>query len=103
MLNVDLAKIAETFGLAGAVGPAPDELGKLVLASGTPQPLASHDALMIKRSLVGGEQRLELTGYAPVRLDWYKAKGCFTEIVRYRTRLFVPVSKASTILPALTV
>ena len=58
---------------------------------------------MIKRSLVGGEQRLELTGYAPVRLDWYKAKGCFTEIVRYRTRLFVPVSKASTILPALTV
>ncbi len=103
VLNVDLAKIAETFGLAGAVGPAPDELGKLVLASETPQPLASHDALMVKRSLVGGEQRLELTGYAPDRLDWYKAKGCFTEIVRYRTRLFVPVSKASTILPALTV
>ena len=36
----------------------------------------------------------------PERLDWYKTKGCFTEIIRYRTRLFVPVSKASSILPA---
>ena len=103
VLDVDLAKIAETFGLAGVAGPLPDELGKLVLASGTPQPLASHDALMVKRSLVGGEQRLELTGYAPDRLDWYKTMGCFTEIIRYRTRLFVPVSKASIILPALAV
>ena len=58
---------------------------------------------MVKRSLVGGEQRLELTGYAPDRLDWYKTMGCFTEIIRYRTRLFVPVSKASIILPALAV
>ena len=101
VLDIDLAKIAETFGLVAVTGPAPDELGKLVLASGTPQPLASHDALMVKRSLVGGEQRLELTGYAPDRLDWYKTKGCFTEIIRYRTRLFVPVSKASSVLPAL--
>jgi hypothetical protein len=101
VLDIDLATIAETFGLAAVAGPAPDELGKLVLASGTPQPLAGHDALMVKRSLVGGEQRLELTGYAPDRLDWYKTKGCFTEIIRYRTRLFVPVSKASSVLPAL--
>ncbi|MEP2725012.1 hypothetical protein [Roseibium sp.] len=101
VLDIDLAKIAETFGLKGVSGPAPAELGILVLASGTPQPLASHDAMTIKRSLVGGEQRLELTGYAPERLDWYKAKGCFTEIIRYRTRLFVPVSKASTVLPNL--
>lgn len=101
VLDIDLAKIAETFGLKGVSGPAPAELGKLVLSSGTPQPLASHDALTIKRSLVGGEQRLELTGYAPGRLDWYKTKGCFTEIIRYRTRLFVPVSKASSILPAI--
>ena len=98
VLDIDLA---ETFGLKGVSGPAPAELGKLVLSSGTPQPLTSHDALTIKRSLVGGEQRLELTGYAPERLDWYKTKGCFTEIIRYRTRLFVPVSQASTVLPDL--
>ena len=101
VLDIDLAKIAETFGLKGMSGPDPAELGRLVLASGTPQPLTSHDALTIKRSLVGGEQRLELTGYAHERLEWYKTKGCFTEIIRYRTRLFVPVSKASSILPAI--
>ena len=53
------------------------------------------------RSFRGGEQRLELTGFSPDRLDWYKGKGCFTEIIRYRTRLFVPVSEASSVLPAL--
>lgn len=101
VLNVDLAAIAETFGLSGVVGPAPDQIGDLVLASGKPLGLASHDPLTVKRALVGGEQRLELTGFSPDRLDWYKNKGCFTEIIRYRTRLFVPVSGASLVLPAL--
>lgn len=101
--DIDLAKLAETFGLSGITGPAANELGALVLESGAPHPLSSHDALTIKRSLVGGDQRLELTGFSPDRLDWYKAKGCFTEIIRYRTRLFVPVSRASIILPVLAV
>ncbi|GMM92123.1 strawberry notch-like NTP hydrolase domain-containing protein [Qipengyuania sp. MTN3-11] len=101
VLDVDLAAIADTFGLCGVTGPAAEQIGDLVLASGKPLVLASHDALTVKRSLVGGEQRLELTGFSPDRLDWYKNKGCFTEIIRYRTRLFVPVSKASSVLPAL--
>jgi len=52
---------------------------------------------------LGGEQRLELTGFSPDRLDWYKNKGCFTEIIRYRTRLFVPVSRAGQILPGIAI
>ena len=74
-----------------------------VLASGKPLGLASHNPLTVKRSLVGGEQRLELTGFSPDRLDWYKNKGCFTEIIRYRTRLFVPVSRAGQILPSIAI
>ncbi|WPZ03193.1 strawberry notch family protein [Blastomonas marina] len=101
VLDIDLAAIADTFGLSGVTGPAPDQIGDLVLASGKPLGLASHDPLTVKRSLVGGEQRLELIGFSPDRLDWYKNKGCFTEIIRYRTRLFVPASKASSVLPAL--
>lgn len=101
VLDVDLAAIADTFGLSGVTGPAVEQIGDLVLASGKPLGLASHDPLTVKRSLVGGEQRLELTGFSPDRLDWYKGKGCFTEIIRYRTRLFVPVSRASSVLPAL--
>ena len=99
----DIARVAETFGLGNVRGPAPDELADLVLSSGKPQSFASHDALTIKRSLVGGEQRIELTGYSADRLDWYKARGCFTEIIRYRTRLFAPVSKAKIVLQSLAV
>ena len=36
------------------------------------------------------------------RLDWYKAQGCFTEIIRYQTRLFVPTDQANAILARLT-
>lgn len=97
----DLAMVSETFGLGSTALPTPDELADLVLASGTAQTLQSHDQLSVKRSLVGGEQRIELAGFAPDRLDWYKAKGCFTEIIRYRTRLFVPVANAASVLAAL--
>jgi hypothetical protein len=98
----DIAKVSETFGLGSAMLPTPGELAALVLASGTAQTLQSHDQLTVKRSLVGGEQRIELAGFAPDRLDWYKARGCFTEIIRYRTRVFVPVANAASILSALT-
>jgi len=101
VLDIDLAAIAETFGLSGVTGPSAEQIGELVIDSGKPLSLASHDPLTVKRSLVGGEQRLELTGFSPDRLDWYKGKGCFTEIIRYRTRLFVPVSRASSVLAAL--
>ena len=103
VLDVDLAAIADTFGLCGVTGPAAEQIGDLVLSSGKPLVLASHDALTVKRSLVGGEQRLELTGFSPDRLDWYKGKGCFTEIIRYRTRLFAPVSRASEILQSIAI
>ena len=103
VLDIDLAAIAETFGLSGVTGPAPDQIGDLVLASGKPLGLASHDPLTVKRSLVGGEQRLELTGFSPDRLDWYKNKGCFTEIIRYRTRLFVPTPRASETLQSIAI
>ena len=101
VLAIDLAMVAEAFGLSAVAGPEPGEIGALVFASGRPQAFASHDALTVKRSLVGGDQRIELTGFSPARLDWYKGKGCFTEIIRYRTRLFVPVSQAAEILPRL--
>ena len=50
--------------------------------------------LMLERSLVNGAQRLELTGWTASRLDWYKAQGCFTEIIRFQTRLFVALEGA---------
>ena len=63
--------------------------------------IKSREALTLKRSLVNGAQRLELTGWSASRLDWYKAHGCFTEIIRYQTRLFVPTTSAVAVLAGL--
>jgi hypothetical protein len=60
--------------------------------------VAGIERLTLKRSLVNGSQRLELAGWSASRLDWYKAQGCFTEIIRYKTRLFVPRESAADIV-----
>lgn len=56
------------------------------------------EPLTLKRSLVNGSERIELTGWSAARLDWYKAQGCFTEIIRYQTRLFVPLEAAVSVI-----
>ncbi|GAA3785672.1 hypothetical protein GCM10022600_01470 [Qipengyuania pelagi] len=69
----------------------------------TSKPRSKQPEWSTRTAAIGGEQRLELTGFSPDRLDWYKNKGCFTEIIRYRTRLFVPVSRAGQILPGIAI
>jgi hypothetical protein len=95
---VFLGALGERLGLDIGVVVPPEELAKAVLRSGRPMKLRGPDELTLRRSLVGGAQRLELEGYDGARLAWYKAQGCFTEIIRYRTRLFVPVDEATTVL-----
>ncbi len=58
-------------------------------------------SLELVTARVGGNQRLELRGYDHQRLAWYKSVGCFTEIIAYKTRLFVPVDRAESIIAAL--
>ena len=74
------------------------QIVEAVLAAGRPMQVKAREALTLKRSLVNRSQRLELAGWSAARLDWYKAQGCFTEIIRYQTRLFVPVDGAASIL-----
>lgn len=75
-----------------------EQIVEAVLGAGRPMQVRAREVLTLKRSLVNGSQRLELTGWSAARLDWYKAAGCFTEIIRYQTRLFVPTSSAAAVL-----
>ena len=59
------------------------------------------DTLTLKTSLVGGSKRLELIGPVAQRLPWYKAQGCYTEIIAYKTRLFMHDTTAEAILTAI--
>ncbi len=96
-----LGELGARLGLDLGRDLAPDELAATVLRTGKPLPVAGPEPLTLKRALVNGSQRLELAGFTAARLAWYKTQGCFTEIIRYQTRLFVPVDRAASVLAAL--
>ena len=48
----------------------------------------------LRRSLVMGQPRLELIGALGSALPGLKALGCFTEVIQWRTRVFIPVDGA---------
>lgn len=93
-----LGELGARLGLDVSLEVPPDELAATVLRTGKPLPFRGVEDLVLKRSLVNSSQRLELAGFSAARLPWYKAQGCFTEIIRYQTRLFVPVDRAAEVL-----
>ncbi|MDE8654347.1 strawberry notch family protein [Novosphingobium album (ex Liu et al. 2023)] len=94
-------EICQALGLEDEHAFSADQIVDAVLTGGRPMQVKGREALTLKRSLVNGTQRLELAGWSAARLDWYKAQGCFTEIIRYQTRLFVPTTGAAGILARL--
>jgi hypothetical protein len=99
--TVHLNELGAKLELEISLDMGPDELAAAVTRTGKPLPFAGPEKLSLKRSLVNGSQRLELSGFSAARLGWYKAQGCFTEIIRYQTRLFVPVEDAAAVLDRL--
>ncbi len=97
-----VGKICNALGLDAEPELAPESLIAAVLASGRSMPVKARETLLLKRSLVNGAQRLELASWSASRLDWYKAQGCFTEIIRFQTRLFVPLEEAAAVLTRVT-
>jgi predicted RNA methylase len=69
--------------------------------AGEAMPLDPAGGLSLRRSRVNGEARLEIVGFDPRSLASWKAKGCFTEIIQFKTRLFVPVTRATEIVDRL--
>ena len=53
--------------------------------------LVLRDGLVLKRSLVMGRQRIELTGFSDLDVQRLKALGLMSEIIGWKLRLFVPV------------
>jgi hypothetical protein len=94
-------ELCRALGLEREQTLSADDIVQTVLATGRAMEFAGREQLMVKRSLVNGSQRLELTGWSAARLDWFKAQGCFTEIIRYQTRLFVPIEGASSVIARL--
>ena len=94
-------ELCRALGLEREQTLSADDIVQTVLATGRAMEFAGREQLMVKRSLVNGSQRIELTGWSVARLDWYKAQGCFTEIIRYQTRMFVPIEGAASVIARL--
>ncbi|RVU04754.1 methylase [Novosphingobium umbonatum] len=92
--------LLDKLGIGDCIALSPEQLVDAALG-GKVVPIDVLSGTSLKRSRVNGEQRLEVIGFDPRALLSWKAKGCFTEIIAYQTRLFMPVSSAREIVEAL--
>ncbi|MCP3732159.1 strawberry notch family protein [Sphingomonas sp. MG17] len=93
-------KLASAFGVSVAIALSP---GEVVEAARSRQgvPLPGLEPARLARARVNDDVRFEIRDFPPTRLEWLKSLGCFTEIIAYKTRVFVPVSRAEGIVAAI--
>ncbi len=84
----EAAGLRDAFGLAGGLALTPSEMHEALTTKGTSFTLANGWRLARRRAM--GELRIELEGPADGDLAAVKRLGCTTEIVSWRTRVFVP-------------
>jgi hypothetical protein len=93
----DIQSVAEQLGLKNKL-LSPGELVSLILNEGYSQQLPG--GVTVRRSYVAGEPRIELVDALPLA-DQLVAVGCFTEIIQWRKRVFVPTgNRAAAVLAA---
>ncbi|MCQ0090363.1 MULTISPECIES: strawberry notch family protein [Rhodobacterales] len=90
-----MANVYAALGLDCSVELTAAEIFDAVLKRGQSLPLSG--GLTLRRSRVMSAYRLELTGYNGAALESYKAMGCFTEIISWATRLFVPTDDTNVV------
>lgn len=85
-----LSSVYRSLGIDATVDMTPAEMLEAVMERGATVDISG--GLTLKRSRVMGELRLEITGHSASALPALKALGCFTEIISWSTRLFIPAS-----------
>ncbi len=96
-LKID--KVYRDFGIAGESKLTADEIFQLVWERNE---VTSAGQWQLQRNYYKGEDRLEVVAvYGSDKIDWLKALGCFTEIINYRTKVFIPVDTAIEIIAKL--
>ncbi|HOT83773.1 MAG TPA: strawberry notch C-terminal domain-containing protein, partial [Candidatus Defluviicoccus seviourii] len=93
-------KLEAEFGLAASVRLTPAEL---IAAARSDEgvPVPGLEGVRLVSVFVNNSRRLELRGQNPLDREWLKARGCFTEVIAYSTRTFVPMDRAEDVLAAI--
>jgi len=97
-----LCKLGEALGVTTVDMLDSAAVVRAAAASRTPVPLPGQDGLTLAGVMVNGSRRLEVKGFEPARLTWYKSLGAFTEIIAFKTRLFLPPDRGEAILDRMT-
>ena len=98
--EIYVERVLDKLGVSDRVAIAPDKLAQAILA-GRSYTVKHPLNATIKTSRVNGHKRLEIAGVEAAQLPGLKAMGCFTEIIAYKTRVFIPLDAASAILARL--
>ena len=87
-------------GLGRAENLSPQDIVKSAF-SGRAVDISRPFPMTIRRALVNGTPRIELVGAPPQQIAMLKSAGCFTEVIQYKTRVFLPVQTATETLARL--
>ena len=84
-----LLNVYARLGLDCQIEMSPEEVLAAVMDARTTLNLLG--GYQLRRSLVMGQPRCELIGASGAALPALKAMGCFTEVIQWKTRVFIPV------------
>jgi predicted RNA methylase len=87
-----LLNVYARLGLDCQIEMTPQEVFAAIMDARTT--LSLLGGYQLRRSLVMGQPRLELVGASSAALPGLKAMGCFTEVIQWKTRVFIPVDGA---------
>jgi len=93
-----LINVYARLGLDTDIQMDPDDVMRAVME--TRATLCLVNGFQLRRSLVMGQPRLELIGATGAILAELKTMGCFTEVIQWKTRVFLP-SEAPDVLASL--
>jgi hypothetical protein len=94
-----LSRVYEGLGNADSPSLSCEEAWSAVLERGGTLDL--QDGLQVRRSMIMGVSRVELTGFSEGAIGQLKALGLTSEIIAWRLRLFLPLINGQPILAAL--
>jgi hypothetical protein len=98
--ELDVANLLQKFDITSSVELSEQTILK-ALGEHRTIPIKQPFEATIKSSRVANEQRYEIVGAPLDQLPWLKSIGCFTEIISFRTRVFIPTKAAEAVLAAL--
>lgn len=93
-------KLAAAFDITMALALSPEEI-VLAARDEAGAAIPGLEPARLRRARVNGEVRLELKDFPPAGREWLLSLGCFSEIIAFRTRLFMPPARAAEILAAI--